>query len=65
VKVGSGVEKRGCWQTYGNRLQQAFKVQKGRNTLVFEQTNGLLPGVLSYMINNNGSTLSGQVVKHK
>ncbi len=50
---------------YGNRLQQAFKVQKGRNTLVFEQTNGLLPGVLSYMINHNGSTLSGQVVKHK
>jgi hypothetical protein len=50
---------------YGNRLQQAFKVQKGKNTLVFEQTNGLLPGVLSYMINHNGSMLSGQVVKHK
>jgi hypothetical protein len=50
---------------YGNRLQQQFKVQKGKNTLVFEQTNGLLPGVLSYMINNNSNTLSGQVVKHK
>jgi hypothetical protein len=50
---------------YGNRLHQAFKVQKGKNTLLFEQTNGLLPGVLSYMISNSGSTLSGQVVKHK
>jgi hypothetical protein len=50
---------------YGNRMEQAFLAQKGKNTIAIEQTSKLLPGVLFYNIQQQGFVLSGQVVKIK